>query len=92
MSSIESIKESIFTDAFRKNPYPAYAALREEEPVFRKLLPDGNQAWFITRYEDAIEALREPRFIKDFSKLSGGSPEYKSVLHAEHAVCGHAGA
>ncbi|WP_040224740.1 cytochrome P450 family protein [Bhargavaea cecembensis] len=80
MNPIESIQESMFTDAFRKNPYPAYAALRDEAPVFRKILPDGNRAWFITRYEDAIEALREPRFIKDFSKLYGGSPEYKSVF------------
>lgn len=80
MNPIESIQESMFTDAFRKNPYPAYAALRDEAPVFRKILPDGNRAWFITRYEDAIEALRDPRFIKDFSKLYGGSPEYKSVF------------
>ncbi|SIT91179.1 cytochrome P450 family protein [Edaphobacillus lindanitolerans] len=80
MSSMESIKESMFTDAFRKDPYPAYAALREKEPVFRKLLPDGNYAWFITRYEEAVDALRDPRFIKDFSKLYGGSPEYKSIF------------
>lgn len=80
MSSIESIKESLFTDTFRKNPYPAYTALRGEDPIFRKLLPDGNYAWFITKYEDAIEALKDHRFIKDYSKLDESAPEYKSVF------------
>lgn len=80
MSSIESVKASLFTDTFTKNPYPAYTALREEEPVSRVLLPDGNYAWLITRYEDALEALKDQRFIKDFSKLDESASEYKSVF------------
>ncbi|MFD2211662.1 cytochrome P450 [Virgibacillus halophilus] len=80
MSSIESVKESLFTDAFTKNPYPAYTALRGQEPVFRVLLPDGNYAWFITKYDDALEALKDQRLIKDYSKLDDSASENKSIF------------
>lgn len=38
--------------ALRANPFPAYARLRETEPVARVTLPDGRQAWLVTRYDD----------------------------------------
>ncbi|ASN06754.1 cytochrome P450 family protein [Virgibacillus necropolis] len=70
MNSNESLKDTLFTKAFTENPYPAYEKLREEEPVSYVLLPDGQYAWIITRYEDALQALKDQRFIKDFTKLS----------------------
>lgn len=80
MNSIESVKASLFTDTFTKNPYPAYTVLRREDPVSRVLLPDGNYAWFITRYKDAFEALNDHRFIKDYSKIDDSESRYKSVF------------
>lgn len=80
MRSIASVKASLFTDTFMKNPYPAYTALRREEPVSRVLLPDSQYAWFITRYEDALEALKDQRFIKDFAKIDDSDAENKSVF------------
>lgn len=79
MNSKESLKKSLFTEAFTRNPYPAYSILREEEPIARVLLPDGQHAWMITRYEDALDALKDQRFIKDFTKLGGGG-EYDSIF------------
>ncbi|NHM31954.1 cytochrome P450 family protein [Neobacillus terrae] len=69
----------LFTKNFTQNPYLAYAKLRENDPVYKMMFPDG-QGWLITRYEDAIEVLKDPRVVKDFSKLYGGSMEYGSVF------------
>ncbi|OCA80842.1 cytochrome P450 family protein [Pseudobacillus wudalianchiensis] len=69
-----------FTKEFTKNPYPAYKKLRETDPVYRIMLPDGQNGWMITTYEAAVEALKDKRFIKDFSKLFGGSMDHGSVF------------
>lgn len=47
------------------DPYPAYAWLREHAPVYRAELPSGVQAWLVTRYGDARQALADPRLSKD---------------------------
>ncbi|CDO03567.1 Cytochrome P450 107B1 [Oceanobacillus picturae] len=81
MSSIETVKSNLFTKAFTPNPYPAYTQLRNEEPVARVLLPDGQYAWMITRYEDALEALKNQKFIKDYRKLyEEDDSDYGSVF------------
>jgi pimeloyl-[acyl-carrier protein] synthase len=43
---------------FHANPYPFYRALREEDPVHQS--PLG--LWVLTRYDDAVMVLRDPRF------------------------------
>ncbi|MCA1609744.1 MAG: cytochrome P450 [Acidobacteria bacterium] len=56
------------TRAFKANPYPVYARLRNETPVLRVALPDRRIAWLVTRYEDVACLLRDPRFVKDKKK------------------------
>ena len=53
--------------AFKADPYPTYAWLREHEPVFCRVSADGSaRMWFLTRYEDVAEALRDHRrYVKD---------------------------
>lgn len=80
MSSDEAASYALFTKEFTKNPYRTYAKLRETEPVYRTLFPDGQHGWMITRYEDAVEALKDLRLIKDFSKLMGGNMEHGSIF------------
>jgi cytochrome P450 len=46
---------------FIANPYPTYHRLRAEEPVHHN--PLG--FWVLTRYEDVLGALRDPRFAKE---------------------------
>jgi len=46
---------------FVANPYPTYHRLRAEDPVHRS--PLG--FWVLTRYEDVVAALRDPRFAKE---------------------------
>jgi cytochrome P450 PksS len=50
---------------------PILAQLRQEAPVVRQFNPhQGAPVWLITRYKEAVEFLRDPRFIKDREKLS----------------------
>jgi cytochrome P450 PksS len=39
--------------------------LREEAPVYRTILPDKRIAWLVTRYDDALAALKDERLAKD---------------------------
>jgi cytochrome P450 len=41
------------------DPYPLYAVLREQAPVFRQA--DEQGTWHLTRYHDVAAALRDPR-------------------------------
>jgi pimeloyl-[acyl-carrier protein] synthase len=46
-----------FLPSFERNPYPAYASLRRDDPVhFSAAL----QAWVLTTYEDCDRVLRDP--------------------------------
>lgn len=49
--------------AFIQQPFAAYERLREEEPVHRFLLPGGQFAWLVSRYEDALKVLQDSRFV-----------------------------
>jgi len=47
--------------AFLADPYPTYRRLRTEDPVHHSPL----DFWVLTRYEDVVAVLRDPRFIKE---------------------------
>lgn len=53
----------------KHNPYPFFAFLRETEPLYCFLLPNGLRAWMITRYDDAVDILKNPLFCKDARKV-----------------------
>jgi pimeloyl-[acyl-carrier protein] synthase len=46
---------------FLANPYPTYHRLRTEDPVHHSPL----DFWVLTRYDDVVAVLRDPRFIKE---------------------------
>ena len=54
-------------EAFKADPYPTYAHLREQAPVYCRVSRDGAaRMWFLTRYDDVTAALRDDtRFVKD---------------------------
>ena len=56
-----------FDPEFKANPFPFYAHLREEQPIYRTTLADGRPIWLVTRYEDVVAVLRDERFVKDVS-------------------------
>lgn len=48
--------------ARQRDPYDAYRALRERDPVHRTFAGVG---WVVTRYHDVVELLKEPRLSAD---------------------------
>jgi len=50
-----------FLPEFIADPYPSYRRLREEDPVHRS----GFGFWVLTRYDDVVTLLRDPRFGRD---------------------------
>ena len=54
---------------FKANPYPVYARLRTEAPVYRAKVAFWLPGiWVITRYEDVVRVLKDPRFSKDYTR------------------------
>ena len=59
------IAPDLASPAFKANPYPFYARLRAEAPVWRATLRDRRAAWLVTRYEDVARVLKDDTFAKD---------------------------
>jgi cytochrome P450 len=55
---------------FKANPYPTYAQLRRDSPIVMTHLPDGREAWLVSRYEDVALVLKDARFSKDRRRVS----------------------
>jgi cytochrome P450 len=51
--------------AFAADPFPFYKALREQGPVRRVAMANGLEAWLVTRYDDVLAALSDPRLSND---------------------------
>ncbi|HEY5611353.1 MAG TPA: cytochrome P450 [Thermoanaerobaculia bacterium] len=71
---------------FKANPYPAYARMRAEAPVFRTKLSFWLPSiWIVTRYEDVVRVLKDERFSKDYVQKfpwlpSAIRPMYRNLL------------
>lgn len=74
MASSEVVFNPLLPE-FHADPYPFYRRLREEDPVHQS--PLG--IWVLTRYDDAVMVLRDPRFGREGmaelleARLGGGS-------------------
>ena len=63
---MDPIKWSALADPrFKANPYPFYARMRAENPVFPVSVPFVGRAWIVTRYEDVITVAADERFSRD---------------------------
>lgn len=58
----------VFTGDFWRDPYPAYATLREHAPVVEVALGRGGTTWLITRYDDVLAAFDDERLVKEILK------------------------
>ncbi|MFE0695477.1 cytochrome P450 [Streptomyces sp. NPDC058869] len=68
MTSCPHAAGALFTADFVAQPYPAYAALREDGGAHRVTLPGGVEAWLLTRYEDCRQAfLDNDSYSKDMA-------------------------
>jgi cytochrome P450 PksS len=65
IGSDEIVTPDLAGARFKANPYPFYARLRVEAPVWPTTLPDKRKAWLVTRYEDVVRVLKDDAFAKD---------------------------
>lgn len=77
----------------RADPYPIYARLREESPVARVRGPRiWNQAYLVTRYDDVLFALKDPRFSTEmrrrFESGDSGFPWWLRMIAQRFNVFG----
>jgi cytochrome P450 len=70
------VAPDLASPAFKANPYPFYARLRADAPVWRATLRDQRMAWLVTRYEDVARVLKDDTFAKD--KLNAMDPEQRA--------------
>ncbi len=63
-----SVRDNVADPEFHANPHPSYAQWRREGPVRQVRLASGTTAWLVTRYDEARQALTDPRL----SKAAGG--------------------
>jgi len=52
---------------FKADPFPFYARLRAEAPIYRTKLPLWGPALLVTRYDDVLMVLKDGQFAKDIS-------------------------
>jgi cytochrome P450 len=62
----------ITSPQFKANPFPFYARLRVEAPVF-PVIVRKQRAWLITRHDDVVRVLKDDLFAKD--RHNAMSPE-----------------
>ncbi|ASU83048.1 cytochrome P450 [Nocardiopsis gilva YIM 90087] len=61
-----------FTDPeFVRDPYGAWARVREQGPVVKGRFVDGSTIWFITRHEEVRSVLNDPRFANNSTSVPG---------------------
>jgi pimeloyl-[acyl-carrier protein] synthase len=60
--SMVAVQFNPFVPEVHANPYPMYRTLREQDPVHWSELME---AWVLTRYDDVVSVLRDPRFSAD---------------------------
>lgn len=78
LNSNEVHPPELFTAAFTHNPYPDYKKLRHAFPIYKVVFPSGEPGWIISKYNHAVEVLKDSRFSKDMVKRYG--PESRSVF------------
>ena len=79
----ESPLPALFGPEQTVDPYPAYRELRERRPVCPVPLPNGLTKWFVTRYDDAREALRDKRLTKDPAPVRDALRDAGSAFFSE---------
>jgi len=65
---------------FKANPYPFYARMRAENPVFQVSVPFIGRGFVVTRYEDVVTVAKDDRFSREIRPLVRWMPRTARVL------------
>ena len=61
-------------EEYIQDPQAVFARLRDSAPVTPVIMPAGDRAWLVTRYDDVRAALNDPRLAKDWIKRAASQP------------------
>lgn len=65
----------LFSPAFKRDPFPTFARMRQEAPIYAHVSPGGATTWYITRYEDVLAVLKDnDHFVKDVRNTKENKP------------------
>ncbi len=53
----------------KQNPFPVLKELRTTAPLYRFEIPNGKHAWMVTRYDDVLAIIKDPRIVKDIRRV-----------------------
>jgi cytochrome P450 len=73
--TVEAATFDLYSDEFKKDPYPTYDGLRRDRPVHRAEYPGGLEIWLVTKYDDVHTVLNDPRF--SMSSDNSASPFFR---------------
>ena len=62
MTPTERLRDDLLDPEVNQDPYPFFARLREDDPVHYS---EAHHGWLVTRYDDAVAALGDPRLSSD---------------------------
>lgn len=72
----------LFSPAFKANPFPTFAQMRAQDPIYAQRTPDGRAIWYVTRYEDVTAVLKDDvHFCKDPRHAKPDDEPRHSPLH-----------
>ncbi len=71
----------ILDPAFKADPHPFYAGLREQGGVARMRLPSGAPVWVVSRHDLARELLSDARLSKAARRGDGAAPLHPLFRH-----------
>jgi cytochrome P450 PksS len=64
----------VTSSAFKADAYAYYAMLRSKAPVHMVKLPGRQSVWLVSRYDDVLSLLKDPRLVKDPHNAKGSKP------------------
>lgn len=61
----------LFTQNFKRSAHETFALMRQEAPIYAHTAPNGGTSWYVTRYEDVLDVLKDNvNFCKDVHHAS----------------------
>ncbi|MER7112505.1 cytochrome P450 [Streptomyces sp. NPDC000229] len=79
------LPEFPFPGSSHRGPAPLFARLRAERPVVRVAWEGGGHAWLVTRHEDVVRVLGDPRFSRAAS-YAPDAPRFSGLFQAPRGM------
>ncbi|MET9297205.1 cytochrome P450 [Streptomyces sp. NPDC003077] len=66
---------NIMDPRFVEDPFRGFGEIREQGPLVRGRFVDDSPVWFVTRFDDVRQVLRDPRFVNNPTTIFGPDAE-----------------